>query len=104
VGPLRPVPGGRARALDTPQGIGSFDATTGAECGRISVVLATGIPEERCRRLNLRYMDPASIDVNAWRGRESEGVVVIDRAGEQLYRLRPSTTVETVSAAGSSDP
>ena len=81
-------PGGVLAHSTHLKGIGSFDAATGIERGRISVVLATGIPEERCRRLNLGYLDPASIDVNRWRGRESEGVVVIDRAGEQLYRLR----------------
>ena len=96
-------PGGVLAHSTHLKGIGSFDAPTGTERGRISVVLATGIPEERCRRLNLGYMDPASIDVNAWRGRESEGVVVIDRAGEQLYRLRPSARLGTERAAGSKD-
>jgi nickel-dependent lactate racemase len=81
-------PGGVLAHSTHLRGMGAFDGATGVERGRISVVLATGIPEERCRRLNLGYLDPASIDVDQWRGRESEGVVVIDRAGEQLYRLR----------------
>jgi nickel-dependent lactate racemase len=70
-------------------GLGSYDAATGVEKLRIHVTLATGIPEERCRRINLGYMDPASIRIDEWRGRESEGIMVIERAGEILYRLKP---------------
>lgn len=81
-------PGGVLAHSTHLRGMGAFDRATGCETGRISVTLATGIPEERCRRLSLGYMDPASIDISRWRGREAEGVVVIDRAGEQLYRLR----------------
>jgi len=51
--------------------------------------LATGIPEERCRRVNLGYLDPASVDVGALEGREDEGVLVVPRAGEMLFRVRP---------------
>jgi hypothetical protein len=51
------------------------------------VTLATGIPRERCERVNLGYVDPASIDLSAWEGREDEGVVVVHKAGEMLYRL-----------------
>jgi hypothetical protein len=54
----------------------------------VTVTLATGIPEERCRRINLGYRDPASIDIAAWSGREREGVLVVPRAGEMLYRLK----------------
>jgi nickel-dependent lactate racemase len=70
------------------KGLGSFDAATGVETPRVRVTLATGIPEERCRRLNLGYLDPAEVDVDAWKGREDEGVLVVPRAGETLYRLR----------------
>ena len=43
---------------------------------------------ERCRRINLGYRDPASIDVAAWGGREREGILLVPRAGEMLYRLK----------------
>jgi hypothetical protein len=33
-------------------------------------------------------MDPASVRIEEWRGRESEGIAVIPRAGEILYRLK----------------
>jgi hypothetical protein len=52
------------------------------------VTLATGIPPERCRRINLGYLDPATVRVEEWLGREAEGVLVVPRAGEFLYRLK----------------
>jgi nickel-dependent lactate racemase len=73
------------------KGKGYYDADTGAETPRITVTLATGIPEERCRKLNLNYVDPKSIDPATWSGRESEGGKLIPRAGEVLYRLRNSS-------------
>jgi nickel-dependent lactate racemase len=70
------------------RGIGSYDAETGVERPRIKVTLATGIPRDRCARVNLGYLDPASIDVSAWEGREEEGILVVPKAGEMLYRLK----------------
>jgi len=69
-------------------GQGTYDKVTGREVPRIRVTLATGIPEERCRRMNLGYLDPAKIRMEDWRGRDSEGVKLIPRAGEILYRLK----------------
>ncbi len=57
---------------------------------RIQVTLATGIPEERCRRINLGYRDPRTIRPADWAGREHEGVLLVPRAGEMLYRLEKS--------------
>ena len=70
------------------KGQGTYDAATGVETPRISVTLATGISEERCRKLNLGYVDPKSINFADWRGREAEDIKLIPRAGETLYRLR----------------
>ena len=70
------------------KGQGNYDAATGIETPRVTVTLATGISPERCRRINLGYRDPASIDVAAWSGRAREGVLVVPRAGEMLYRLK----------------
>ncbi len=64
----------------------------GVEHPRIDVTLATGIPRSRCERIGLGYLDPATIDPEAWAGREDEGVLLVRRAGEQLYRVRPGTT------------
>ncbi|HID61845.1 MAG TPA: DUF2088 domain-containing protein [Anaerolineae bacterium] len=67
------------------RGIGTFE--NGVERPRIQVTLATGIPEERCRRINLGYLDPATIDIAEWEGREDEGILVVHKAGEMLYRV-----------------
>src|SRR4029077_11120678 len=69
-------------------GQGTYDETTGHEAPRIRVTLATGISEERCRRMNLGYLDHKEIRIEAWQGRESEGIKLIPRAGEILYRLK----------------
>ncbi|GAB4506160.1 MAG: lactate racemase domain-containing protein [Anaerolineales bacterium] len=68
------------------RGIGTYE--NGVERPRIQVTLATGIPEERCKRVNLGYMDPASIRISEWEGREDEGILVVHKAGETLYRLK----------------
>jgi nickel-dependent lactate racemase len=68
------------------KGAGTYDADTREERPRIQVTLATGIPRERCLRVNLGYMDPATINVSDWQGREHEGIAVIPNAGETLYR------------------
>jgi len=70
------------------KGTGTYDAATGIETPRISVTLATGIPEERCRRINLGYADYRNIDPEAWKGREQEGILYVPHAGEMLYRAR----------------
>jgi nickel-dependent lactate racemase len=68
------------------KGLGTYDASSRHEEPRIQVTLATGIPEERCRRLNLGYLDPGTIDVADWEGRQADGVLVVHNAGEMLYR------------------
>jgi len=70
------------------KGQGTYDASTGDETPRITVTLATSISEERCRRLNLGYLDPKTIRLEEWQGREAEGIKLIPRAGETLFRLK----------------
>jgi nickel-dependent lactate racemase len=55
---------------------------------RIDVILATGIPEETCRRINLGYMNPKDIDIDEYRNKEKEGILFVDHAGEMLYKLK----------------
>jgi lactate racemase len=81
------VPGAILAHSTHVRGAGTYDAATGVERARIAVTLATGIPEERCRRINLGYADPAGIDPVSWEGLQSEGVLVVRHAGEKLYRL-----------------
>ncbi len=68
------------------RGIGMYE--NGVETPRIKVTLATGISEAECHAVNLSYCDPASIRMEEWTNREDEGVLVVPRAGEFLYRIR----------------
>jgi nickel-dependent lactate racemase len=70
------------------RGIGAYDPDRGIETPRITVTLATAIPEAVCRRIGLGYRDPATIDPAAYQDREDDGVLYVARAGEMLYRLR----------------
>jgi nickel-dependent lactate racemase len=69
------------------RGIGSYDADSGRERPRIQVTLATGIPEEICRAVNLGYRDPARLDPQRWQAEAGPETLVVPRAGEYLYRL-----------------
>ena len=68
------------------RGIGSY--VDGIDHGRIEVTLATGIPEETCRKINLGYRDPASIDPADWQNAEDQGKLYVPKAGEMLYKLK----------------
>jgi nickel-dependent lactate racemase len=86
-------PGGVLAHSTHVKGLGTFDHATLAEHPRISVTLATLIPSARCARVNLGYRAPASIHIDDWAGREAEGILMVTRAGEQLYRLKRATAV-----------
>ncbi len=66
-------------------GAGTYDPVHG-ERQRVRVTLATGIPEDVVVRANLAYLDPASVDVARWRA--DPAALVVEDAGETLYRLR----------------
>jgi len=68
------------------RGDGGYEG--GVERPRIQVTLATGIPRERCEKIGLGYMDPKTVDPESWADREDEGVLLVRRAGEQLYRVK----------------
>jgi nickel-dependent lactate racemase len=67
------------------RGAGTWDEFDG-ERDRVTVTLATGIPEDLTRAVNLDYLDPARVDLAAWEA-DPETLVVPD-AGEVLFRLR----------------
>jgi lactate racemase len=67
------------------RGTGTFEK--GVERPRVQVTLATGLSAEICERIGLGYRDPMSIDVEAFADLEHEGVLLVRKAGEQLYRL-----------------
>jgi nickel-dependent lactate racemase len=105
-------PGGVLAHSTHVKGRGAYDAASGVETPRIAVTLATAIPPERCARINLGYRDPATIRIDDWTGREHDGVLVVPRAGEILYRLesdRPPASAamrmaSRADAAGDSSP
>jgi nickel-dependent lactate racemase len=86
------------RFKDVPWGVlahsthlkGSGTFTGGVERPRIEVTLATGIPESETRALNLGYRDPRTLDVASFANREAEGILLVEKAGEYLYRLKPA--------------
>ena len=68
------------------KGAGSYE--NGSEKPRIQVTLATGIPQEVCERVNLGYRDHRTLNPEDWRDREDEGRLLVEHAGEVLYRLQ----------------
>lgn len=69
------------------KGAGTYDPTTRTESPRIHVTLATSIPREQCEAINLGYLDYHKIDPADWANREDEGLLLVENAGEVLYRL-----------------
>jgi nickel-dependent lactate racemase len=55
---------------------------------RVRVTLASQIGPEDCARLNLGYLNPDSIDPEGFSGQEDQGILLVRKAGETLYRLR----------------
>jgi nickel-dependent lactate racemase len=66
-------------------GAGTYDSETG-EHARVTVTLATGIPEDVVRSINLGYRDPAEIDLTTLQS--DPETLVVPQAGEVLFRLR----------------
>jgi nickel-dependent lactate racemase len=83
---FRHIPRGVLAHSTHVRGQGAF--ADGLEQCRIDVTLATGLSAEQCRKINLGYRDPDSIDVESFAGREEEGVLLVRKAGEMLYRLK----------------
>ena len=66
------------------KGIGTFD--DGVEHPRITVTLATSIARPDCEAINLAHRDVSSIDIQRWQ--EDEDTLVVEEAGQVLYRLK----------------
>ena len=85
------------------RGDGTYE--NGVERPRIQVTLATGIPRERCERLGLGYLDPATVNPEEWANREEEGILLVRRAGETLYRVsEPSPSSKRPGSHGPCAP
>jgi nickel-dependent lactate racemase len=85
---FKDVPWGTLAHSTHVHGLGTYDEKTGIETSRIRVTLATGLTEAQCREINLGYRDWRAIDVESFANRESEGVLLVRKAGERLYHLR----------------
>jgi lactate racemase len=83
---FRVVPWGVLAHSTHLRGTGTYDDATDEERGRVTVTLATSIPEDRVRAVNLDYLDPATIDPEACAA--DPDTLVVPRAGEDLFRLR----------------
>jgi nickel-dependent lactate racemase len=84
---FRDYPGGVLAHSTHVKGAGTYDEATRVEAPRITVTLATGIPPDRCARINLGHLDLAGVDPEAWAAEAREDVLVVPRAGEHLYRV-----------------
>ena len=73
------------------KGIGRYE--NGIESPRVQVILATSIPEERCRQVNLGYLDYKQVRIDDYENRENEGILHVPKAGEMLYRLKKAAGV-----------
>lgn len=67
---------------------GSGAMENGIEKPNVHVTLSSKLSAEDCARLNLGYMDPATINIDEWRDREDEDILYVPKAGEILYRLK----------------
>ncbi|MFQ5732879.1 MAG: lactate racemase domain-containing protein [Planctomycetaceae bacterium] len=83
---FRNVPWGVLAHSTHVRGGGTFE--DGVERPRVQVTLATAIPPDVCKRINLGYKNPATIDIESFADREEEGILLVRKAGEQLYRLQ----------------
>ncbi len=83
---LKEVPRSVQAHMTHVKGQGFYE--NGVEKSRITVTLATGIPEETCRRINLGYKNPAEINIEDWKGKQDQGILLVEEAGEILYRLK----------------
>lgn len=91
-------PGGILAHSTHLKGLGTFDRDRTVETGRIKVTLATGIPAERCARINLGHANPEDIDPGEWPDVPGETALMVPRAGELLFRVgAPPEHVESVS-------
>ncbi|MCJ7693523.1 MAG: lactate racemase domain-containing protein [Sedimentisphaerales bacterium] len=69
------------------KGIGTY--IDGIEKPRINVVLATKIPENLCKKINLTYANPDKINITEYEN--DQQALVVHHAGEVLYRLADGT-------------
>jgi nickel-dependent lactate racemase len=90
---FRDVPWGVLAHSTHVRGTGTFE--NGIERPRVTVTVASQLSREVCERINLAWRDPASIDVESFANREDEGILLVRKAGEHLYRLEEGVSTAT---------
>ena len=80
------------------RGAGTYDPVDGERL-RVTVTLATGIPEDAVRAINLDYLDPAEVDPDAGRPTPDTLVVPAGRRGALPAALTPSAESRRPRAA-----
>ncbi len=83
------------------RGQGTWSAENG-ERNRVTVTLATGIPEEVVRSVNLNYLNPADVDIAAYQA--DPDTFVEPHAGEVLYRLGSPQTDNRIGESDGREP
>jgi len=64
---------------------GQGEYRNSVEYPRINIHLSTGIDKERCKKVNIGYINPKKIDVEKYKN--NDDYFVVENAGEILYRL-----------------
>ncbi len=67
---------------------GGGQMTGDVEVPDVNVILATSISRETCERVNLGYLDYRTINPDDFAGREEEGILLVRKAGEILYKFK----------------
>jgi nickel-dependent lactate racemase len=67
---------------------GSGFMVNGIEKPNVRVTLSSQISAEDCAHLNLGYLDPAGVNVDEWKNRQDQGILLVPQAGEILYKLK----------------
>lgn len=68
------------------KGLGCFN--NGIEMPDIDVILATKINEQICKKVNLGYMNPETINIAEYKNREDKGILYVPDAGEYLFKYK----------------
>jgi nickel-dependent lactate racemase len=77
-------------------GLGTYE--NGVETPRARVTLATAIPRDVCKQINLGFQDAETINVEDYANRADDGVLLVRKAGEVLHQLKGGTMSDRAAA------
>ncbi len=99
---FRDVPLGVLAHATHVRGSGRWEA--GREVPRVRVTLSSQLDADTCARLGLGYLDPTGVDPEVWADREDEGVLLVRKAGERLYRAPTTLDANRTTIAAGDGP